>query len=268
MIPGIYPDMLEADYRASDAVSCSILKRFADAPAKAHVSIPNTAAMSAGRLIHSVVLEPHAFYARYAVTDLDRRGTKAWNEEEAEAASDGRQLLKRDDYDMAQRVRDAVMAHPTAGNLLTSALIPEASVFWRDAETDLLCRSRVDGVNRRQRLLLDVKTTTDASPDEFSRSAAKFRHHWQAAFYRSGITAAPGGFQPEAFFFIAVEREAPYLVAVYELSRTAMMQGERDVREALREYAQCKASGIWPGYSDGPVLLDLPAWAMDEEFIA
>lgn len=268
MKPGIYPDMPDADYRATRAVSCSTLKRFAEAPAKAHVSRPDTGAMSAGRLIHSAVLEAHTFHFLYAVTDLDRRGTKAWQEEEAAAASEGRQLIKRADYDGAMRIRDAVLAHPTARNLLAPGLLTEASVFWPDHGTGLPCRARMDGIRPEQRVLLDVKTTVDASPDEFVRSAGKFKHHWQAAFYRAGIAAAPGGFRPEAFFFIAVERDEPHLVAVYELSRTALMQGERDIREALEEYARCEASGIWPGYADEPVMLDLPSWAMDEEYVS
>jgi hypothetical protein len=221
--------MPEAEYRSTRAVSCSTLKRFAEAPAKAHVSRADSDAMRAGRLIHTAVLEAHTLHYLYAVTTLDRRGTKAWQEEEAIAISEGRQLLKRDDYELAMRVRDSVLTHPVARDLLRPGLLTEASVFWEDAETGLACRARMDGIRHDRAVILDVKTTVDASPDEFSRSAAKFRHHWQEAFYRRGIASAPGGFRPEAFVFIAVEREAPHLVAVYELSPMARSQGDREV---------------------------------------
>jgi exodeoxyribonuclease VIII len=267
MQPGIYPGMSDADYRATKAVSCSTLKRFAEAPAKALVPSKDSAAMNAGRLIHSALLEPHLFEARYAWTAIDRRGTKAWEAAEAEAAAESKTLLKRDDWCELATIRDAVMAHPTARELLGPGLIPEASVFWRDEATGMPCRGRVDGLRPQDRLIVDLKTTVDASPDDFARGAANWRHHWQEAFYRHGVKAAPGGFEADRFIFIALEREPPFLIGIYELSPGAVAQGKREVMRALGEYAECERTGIWPGYSPDVVMVDLPAWALDEEFV-
>lgn len=268
MRPGIHPDLSDADYRATDAVSVSTLKRFAEAPAKAHVSRADTDAMRAGRLIHSAVLEAWSFDALYQRTELDRRGTKAWQEEETAALSAGRQLVKAAEWEQAAAIRDAVLAHPVARDLLAPGLEAEASIFWTDAATGLACRARADGIRRADRMVVDVKTTVDASPDEFSRGAAKWRHHWQEAFYRAGLAAAPGGFAVDRFVFIAVERERPHLLGLYELSPSALMQGEREVMAALAEYAECKRTDTWPGYAEQVLMLDLPAWAYAEEITA
>lgn len=264
MQPGIYPNMSDAEYRATKAVSCSTLKRFAEAPAKALVPSKDSAAMNAGRLIHSALLEPHKFDSLYARTTLERRGTKDWKEEEA---ASGKTLLKAAEFDELATIRDAVMSHPTARELLAPGLEPEASVFWQDEATGLLCRGRVDGLRRDQRIIVDLKTTVDASPDDFSRGAANWRHHWQEAFYRHGVKAAPGGFEADRFIFIAVEREPPFLIGIYELSPGAVAQGKREVMRALHEYAECKRTGIWPGYAPEIVMVDLPLWAMEEEFV-
>lgn len=263
--PGVYSELAEEYYRATKAVSCSTLKRFAEAPAKALVPQSDSAAMSAGRLIHSALLEPHKFEERYARTTLDRRGTKAWQEAEIEAG--GKDLLKQDEFDKLAALRDAVMSHPTARELLAPGLDAEASVFWRSEATGLLCRGRVDGLRRDQRIIVDLKTTVDASPPEFSKSAGNYRHHWQEAFYRWGVEAAPGGFEVDRFIFIAVEREPPFLIGIYELSPSALAQGKREVMRALQEYAECERTGIWPGYSPEIVMVDLPIWAMEEEFV-
>lgn len=268
MQPGIYPDLADADYRATDAVSVSTLKRFSEAPAKAHVSRPDTDAMRAGRVIHTAVLEAWSFDARYERTELDRRGTKAWQEEEAAALSAGRQLLKAAEWQQAAAIRDAVLAHPTARELLAPGLEAEASIFWTDRDTGLACRARADGIRRADRIIVDVKTTVDASPEEFSRGAGKWRHHWQEAFYRAGLAAAPGGFVADRFVFLAVEREPPHLIGLYELSPSAVLQGEREVMAALRDYAECKRAGVWPGYAEQVLMIDLPAWAMAEEAVA
>jgi hypothetical protein len=267
---GIYPDMDEATYRAAPAVSCSTLKRFADAPAKAHVALPETDSMRAGRLIHSAVMEAWSFDARYQRTDLDRRGTEAWQEEEAAALSTGRTLIKTAEYDKLAAIRDAVHAHPTARELLAPGLTTETAVFWDDPLTGARCRARMDGIRRDMQLVLDVKTTGDASPREFARSAAKLRMHWQAAWYLDGIAAAPGGFRPEAFLFIAVERDAPHLIAVYELPTDAIDAGRRQIRAALHGYLECERRGEWPGYPPTITPLHLPEWALinDEESAA
>jgi hypothetical protein len=263
--PGIHPDMPEAEYRSTRAVSCSTLKRFAEAPAKAHVSLPDTDSMRAGRLIHSAVLEAWSFDTRYRRTDLDRRGTKAWKEDEVAAAADGLLLLKDAEYDRLSAIRDAVHAHPTARELLAPGLITETAVFWEDPITGAACRARMDGIRHDMRLVLDVKTTGDARQHRFSRSAADLRMHWQDAWYRDGIAAAPGGFRADAFLFIAVERDPPHLIAVYELAEDAVEAGRRQVREALSGYLECERRGEWPGYPHVITPLPLPEWALSLE---
>jgi hypothetical protein len=265
--PGIYPDLPDADYRATRAVSCSTLKRFAEAPAKAHVSRPDTDAMRAGRLIHSAVMEAWSFDSRYRRTSLERRGTKAWQEEEAAAAAEGCALLKDAEYDRLAAIRDAVHAHPTARDLLAPGLTTETAVIWEDPITGAPCRARMDGIRRDLRLILDVKTTGDASPRRFARSAGDLRMHWQDAWYRDGLAAAPGGFRPDAFLFIAVERDAPHLIAVYELPADAVEAGRRQIREALHRYLECERRGEWPGYPTGITPLHLPEWALLSEEI-
>jgi len=263
--PGVYPDMSDEDYRAVPAVSCSVLKRFAKVPALAHVARPDTEAMRAGRVIHSAVLEAWSFDARYQATDLDRRGTKAWQEEEAEAASAGRILIKRSEYDKLAVIRDAVQRHPIARELLAPGLTTETAVIWEDPITGAPCRARMDGVRRDMRLVLDVKTTTDAGPWKFARQAADLRMHWQDAWYRDGLAAAPGGFRPEAFVFIAVEKESPHLIAVYEMPAEAVEAGRAQVREALDRYLECERRGEWPGYPNRIETLHLPVWALGEQ---
>jgi hypothetical protein len=262
---GIFPDMPEDDYRATAAVSCSMLKRFSRAPALAHVAQPETDAMRAGKRIHAAVLEAWQFDARYRSTTLERRGTKAWQEEEAEAAAEGRTLLKAEEYDRAASIRDAVHAHPVARQLLAPGIITETAVLWRDALTGTACRARMDGIRRDMRVVVDVKTTGDAGPFKFGRTAADTKMHWQAAWYLDGIAAAPGGFRADAFLFVAVERDPPHLIAVYELPAPALMAGRDQIRAALDGYLACAAANDWPGYPPHITPLNLPDWAIRTE---
>lgn len=257
--PGIH-QMPEGDYHASPGVSISKLKVFADAPAKARYGErKETGSQKFGSLIHCAVLEPDRLDACYFASDLERLDprTAAFKEEQLRAGS--RTLVKRKEWDEALRIRDAVHAHPVAGDLLARNLLVEQSLYWIDPETGLLCRGRADGLRPDMRVIVDLKSTTDASSYGFARSVAEYRYHWQDYFYRTGITAT--AWEPESFVFIAVEKEPPYLVGTYEVLPEDLERGQERVREELIRYAECERTGIWPGYSDTLEPIHLPEWA-------
>ena len=93
---------------------------------------------------------------------------------------------------------------------------------------------------------MDVKTTKDASPESFGRSAWNLGYHIQAAFYRRVIGAAPGT-TPD-FIFGCVESEAPHLVAYYSVPQYLLDYADGLIDTLLERYAECLAADLWPGY--------------------
>ncbi len=256
---GIHDGMLFADYLALDAVSASALKQVADCPAKVGMTKEQSAAMALGSLTHCAILEPDELERRYAVTDLERSGTKAWQAAEDEA--DGRELIKRAEWNAALRMRDAVWAHPTARALLAGA-VTERTLIWQDGETGLRCKARLDAASPLGGPV-DVKTATSAHPREWARQAARLRYHWQAAHYLTGCIALD---QPaEAFPFVVVESSPPYIVAVYELDEESLSAGYRQARQAIRKFAECRRTNTWPDYGQYIETIRLPAWALTED---
>lgn len=253
----VITDMSNAAYHAHHAVSKSTLDKIARSPlhCKAYldgVRTEPTAAMQFGTALHTAVLEPAKFSDEFAVFDGDRR-TKAGKAEYEELAAAGKIVLKREDRDAIRSMREAVFAHPEARELLWNrGLRVEHSVFWTDAVTGLECKCRPDGWG--EGYIADVKTTEDASPEGFARSVATYRYHVQAAHYMAGTGI-------NRFFFVAIEKKPPYAVAVYELDSIALALGEQIRRENLMLYAECQASGFWPGYGNTVQTLSLPPWA-------
>lgn len=241
------------EYFRRPALNASALKAFAKAPALAHVAREETAAMVMGSLVHCAILESHALEARYLPTDLDRRGTKAWAEAEAYAA--GLELVKQSDWDTARRMRDAVYSNKVASELLTGALT-EQSVFWTDPLTGIPCKARADAVNPRLSALIDVKTTVDASPREFARSFSKYGYGLQDTHYRQGFAA--DGLDVETMVFLAVEKNAPYLVGLYELHPDQLAVYTDRHATLVARYAECLKAGEWPGYEQSIQTLELP----------
>jgi exodeoxyribonuclease VIII len=257
-------DLTNAEYHASPAISKSGLDLIRKAPAlyrwRQANPIEQTPAMRLGTLTHTVVLEPDLFERETAVRPegIDRRtsaGKLAWAEFELEAA--GREIISEEEWTKLAAIRDAVRSHPAASKALAGSPVIEQSIFW-DAD-DIACRCRPDCVTERG-VIVDLKTTRDASPEGFAKSVAQYRYHVQAAFYSDGYKAAFGE-APRGFVFIAVETEPPYLVAVYVASETMTSRGRIEYQADLDTFRECLASDCWPGYSSSPLTLDLPKWA-------
>jgi exodeoxyribonuclease VIII len=134
----------------------------------------------------------------------------------------------------------------------------EQSVYWTDPVTGILCRCRPD-FWREDDIIVDVKTTEDASPEEFSRSLAKWRYHVQAPFYMDGIELATGR-RPKGFVFLVVEKKPPYAVAAYTLDPESIELGRAEYRADLERLAECQRTDQWPGFGGTIQKIGVPHW--------
>ncbi len=253
-----------ADYHALPSVSKSGLDLIHRAPAlykwrRENPSIP-TPAMRMGTLVHTAILEPDRMSELIVAPVIDRR-TAAGKAEWAAflIESEGKEIVEQAELDKLKNIRDAVWAHPAAGKLLAMIREVETSIFWKDKDTGVDCRCRPDAILTNG-VILDIKTTKDARPDEFAKSIANYRYHVQAPFYSDGYLEAFGE-KPKSFVFVAVETEEPHLVAVYVASDTMKLRGRVEYQQDLRTYARCVETDTWPGLPEAPVIIDLPKWA-------
>jgi hypothetical protein len=246
-------------YHADPAVSASHLHAVAKSPYHywaryinpLRMPVEPTAAMRLGSLVHCAVLEPGELAGRYGV--CAPRNTKAGKEQAERMAAAGIEAVTAGDMMAANCMADSVHRHPAASALFAHGKA-EQSFWWDDAATGLRCKCRPDWYTGAT--VVDLKTTTDASPAGFARSVATFRYHVQARHYLAGLHGA------ERFVFIAVEKTAPYAVAVYELDAAAMAAGDELRQRDMRVIADCQATKEWPGYGDTCQALSLPSWAL------
>ena len=257
----IVHSMLAADYHAHPALSKSVLDKVARSPLHARAYLDGereepTKAMEFGTAFHAAVLEPERFADAYAVFTGDRR-TKEGKAAYQALLDRGAQVVDQDDYDRICEMSAAVRAHPTAGALLQPGSgVAEASVFWQATE-QVECKCRPDFWRVEERVVVDIKTTDDASPAAFAGSVINYRYHVQAAHYLKGTGA-------RQFIFVVVEKKAPYAIAVYELDAAALELGAQLRERDIERFATCTEFGIWPGYDADITTLSLPAWAGKE----
>ena len=224
----------------------------------------DTAAMRLGTLAHLAILEPELLGTSVVVAPEVNRRTKAGKAEYdaalEEAAANGLQLVPRKDLDTVVEMRRAIGKHRLASELLKGGT-REGSFFWTDEMTGQLCKCRPDLINREGRFAIDLKTTTDASPDAFKRSAAKYRYGVQAAWYSYGAGECLGYTCVDTFVILAVESVPPYGVALYELGQDWIMGGQMMYRRDLNALARCLEADEWPSYPETIVPLSMPRWA-------
>lgn len=116
-------------------------------------------------------------------------------------------------------------------------------------------KARAD-VYHPDRALIDIKTTTDASPDAIRRTVHKLGYHVQAAHYLTVFDLVWGA----DYYLIVVEKQPPHLVTVCLLRDAWIEAGLALCRTAYERWRDCTETGIWPGYATGVVLLDMPPW--------
>lgn len=257
--------MSNADYHALPSISKSGLDLIRRAPAiykhRRDNPEPETPAMRWGTLVHTAILEPETLAERVVVAPkFDRRTTQGKADAAAfEIENRGKEAVTAEEMADLIATRDAVWKHPACSKALGMIREVETSIFWQHQATGVECRCRPDAIMSNG-TILDVKTTVDASADSFAKSIANFRYHVQAAFYSDGYQAAFGE-APRAFVFLAVEKTAPFLCALYVMDGKAVIRGRADYEADLETYRRCRNLGEWPGLSEEPVVLDLPRWA-------
>jgi len=261
--------MDNAAYHAHPAVSKSHLDLIAKSPLHywARYLDPDrrpvepTPAMRFGTAFHTHVLELDRWDQEIAVAPACDRRTKAGKEAYAafQDAAAGKTVISADDAEQVQAMARAVFRHPGAAMLLGLPGKAETTHMWTDATYGVECKCRPDWLTDDGTIVVDLKTTKDASPRGFRRSIGEFRYQVQAAWYLHGLEQATGR-RPDQFVFICVEKEPPYACAVYAADAEMIERGQQQAMADLGELAACRAADRWPSYSDQIETIGLPGW--------
>lgn len=259
--PGMHTDVSWADYLRHGALSQSDLCELARSPA--HLRHRRTAPdepsdeMVVGKAIHCAVLEPERFQRVYAIGNTSDRRTKAWKA--FEEAHPDQVCLTENQGRSALGIASSVRGRPYIRTLLEyPKALREVSMAWQ-LQDGTLCKGRCDLVIPELHVIVDLKSTRDASLFSFARSIAEYRLHVQAAWYSWGYALLNGGAAP-SYYLIAYEREPPYGSAVYKLTADAIAMGRSEIDFLLQLHQACVAADAWPDRSEVPVDVGLPTW--------
>lgn len=286
---GIIPDLSMKDYRDAKGLAQSDLSIFEQSPARFHRGerIEPTADMEFGTLFHTLLFTGNADFHTIPETYMGPESAKKdapmvekawnWNAVFCKTWADSHQdkpMIARDGDNSASWLKAMtakVEAHPLAKDLL-SRLTPEVSIFARHPDDGLLLKGRLDGFIRGTKtIIVELKTTRDASTEAFSREIYKRQYHRKAAWYR--LLCHQMKISPIEFWYIAIEKGLNPRVNVRQLAERAMDKGDFDNDDGLQLYRRCRHADFWPDMPDAPFpgdgpeipMIDLPDFVYGDE---
>lgn len=240
----------------------------------------STPAMKIGSAFHTLLLEPHLFFdefclrpeleemppavlkkdvgaeqyeqiksARKAVADSNKIIMDDFEEQRANKI-----LLADDQHEKVMLMVEQVSKHEIVKTLLDKAKF-EQSIFWTDTDTGIQFKARPDIWS--QKMVVDLKTTNDATPWKLQRSALEYGYYLQAGMAYEACKQLGTPF--EMFVILAVEKEKPHVPAVFMMDDDALQFGIDQFQKYKEMLATCMSQNKWDPY---PVQeLSVPTYA-------
>ena len=252
-------NLTNGEYHRSDAISSSDVKTVASKSIAHWKGAVRTESNSfdLGTAFHDLVLEGGINTIK---GPEDRRGAK-WKDLKAEAEAQGKVLLTEGDFDIAQAMAKSLMAEKHIAELINHAgAVKEQSIFVTCPETGVKLRCRPDLYIESAGIVVDLKSTTDASPANrgFSSQVWAYNYDLQAAFYRHVLRIE--GIKVRHFYFACTEKQPPYASCLFEVSEELLDYAHRrmiNVLTRVRDAESIKAYGTgWPTVNT----ITLPEW--------
>ena len=279
--PGLHRGISDHDYHVEPLASQSVLKPLANGKSPAHVlhrmlnPEPPSPAMLLGSAFHALVLQ-HGWHDRVFIAPTNDRRTKGFKEfADAIAGSmpDDGIIITPDELEQLEGMAQSVQRCHSAWWPIQQAInfpdqnYTEAMGLWLPTATTETpapswCKFKPDVFIPEHGIVVDLKTTQDADRKNFERSIYNFGYHLQAGFYFEGLRRL--GFKPEYYLIIAIEKEPPYGVRVYNLEPEVIDYGWELLRQPLRTFSECMATGNWPAWNDQAEDIGLAPGAMKE----
>ncbi len=215
-------------------------------------------ALAFGRAVHCYTLESTEIWRdRYIVTDgpINEKTGAPYGRATAKyaqfLAEQTKEIVSTHDFGLIEAMAESVWSHKEAHELLANGE-PERTIRLEDDEVDVPAQARLDWFSPDYGIV-DLKTTGD-DLKWFSKAAHDFGYAFQMAWYRKLLELRSGKKYP--VYLIAVEKKAPFTVGVFKYADDVLDQAEAINRETLREFADCRDSGVFPTRFEETRLLD------------
>ena len=219
--------------------------------------------MAIGTATHCKVLEgEETFSASFIqkpdnikLTSKEGRDWKEANKKKTILSNDGMYRQWDCVMGMSERLRELEWFNPDQEDYRK---YNEVSIYW-DYD-DIRCKARLDRVLvlEDEVIVVDLKTTDSVNVDKFQSKLVDLGYDFQAGWYAAAAEAVYG--KPARFIFVAVERNAPYTVDMFEVPDFMLEEAKRKNDLAMSILKECKRTGEYPAPQPSLKKLDYPRW--------
>jgi len=277
--PGIYPHMLDAEYRQIEALNQSTIKVIDERHVHAgwqalYRPTEPTQAMIEGTAFHLLVLEPHLFDEQFTsfpmqeekpesvVIKRGKANLAIWAEWEAE--NKARYGLKPDKIAELKEQAAHIRKHPVVGKWIKNAQMREFVVLWEHPEFGFPCKAKVDAVTVDEwTWVWDLKTTRDASRDFWKKEIHNRNYLVQAEWTLQGLNEISP--YDRRFAFAACETDGYRDIAVYECGPATRFEAKHRIQKVCRKWSDALLRNEFAGMPTDVQQIEVPGWAMTNE---
>ena len=252
----------EPTYRANSALNYSSAKALLRSPKHFQAALNRkfepSREMLIGTAVHEAVLEGKSpsYIVRPADLDLRTKEGKEWKAKNA-----GKEIMSPDEDSAVRNAIKAVRESADAQYLLNLCKQREVGIIHNYNGIDI--KGRLDAYGNDEAgkpIILDLKTTSSADPEDFGRKVFGLKYAAQCAWYQSLLALELGLEESPAWFWMVVETQEPFDVVLYQPPEEALEIGRAQMKHCIDTYKTCLATGKWPGYSKGIIQLETPVW--------
>lgn len=199
------------------------------------------------------------------------RGTTMYKEWFEKQKKDNKYIVSPENWGVITEMLASCYADATINKLIKNIQY-NVSIFWVDEETGLMLKTRPDimktsiisGENKN--IVVNLKTTRDASPEAFFKDCANHDYPFQACMEMDGVLSSGLMERVDNYFWLVVEKEPPYSAQLYRFAKEDIEYCKDDYRYTLKTVKMAFDSGIFPSYSQradnkyGVIDVKLPLW--------
>jgi hypothetical protein len=178
--------------------------------------------------------------------------------------ADGRTPLTDAEITMIENMGKVLASDPAAAAVMSG--IPEVTMAVKDERSGLWLLARPDTVNFDGSLSDYKKMNTQGRPFNYRLVDNRITDHgydMQMAFAAECFEALTGQW-PEVVGIIAQWDAKPHHVIVREINEEDLRIGQFRNRRSIDRFAECLASGHWPGPGDDIGAYQRPKWQRDQ----
>jgi len=225
-----------------------LFKSYADYKEYKENGQETTTAMQFGTIFHEYVLENKKnFILNHGIlTEIGGKKPTATKKYKEWAETRTLPILSQEDFELLVLMKRSIERTKSKFILKRNEDIEiEKEIYFE--QFGVQCRSKLDFVDMKNKVVADLKTIAEITPDSIYK-AVRWNYLTQAAFYTQAVESLEEFSDDWKFKFVFVEKKAPYKAVVVEVPKELIEQGILRIQAILEKMKREK--NIKNGYEE------------------